>query len=346
MRNKKYQRFKLDFLRHRLSLSVLVGLVVVTLSKTALAQTSATRVPIDAFGEVFTAILAAPAEQTRVVVYRVHQPSNGFPVNIYLNGQYHASLLRGGYTEFCARPGAVNIKAALDDASRLHSGKFDAGQRLDLKPGQTVILKIDESASPSINLVMGRTPQNHEDLKSTRRQIHTISRAKAAVACDEPAPVPLPAAAPAYAPASAPVAVALAPTPIAKPPVPREYALETDALFEFGKAEIRASGFNAIESLLQRLLQDFSSVERIRVVGYTDPIGPASFNKKLSQARADVVARQIASRNIPIERGIVAEGRGPIELVKTGCGNKPTPENKVCHAPNRRVMVVITGARR
>jgi OOP family OmpA-OmpF porin len=81
-------------------------------------------------------------------------------------------------------------------------------------------------------------------------------------------------------------------------------------------------------------------------VGYTDPIGSAAFNKKLSQQRADVVARQIASRNIPIERGIHAEGRGPIELVKTGCGNTPTPENKICHAPNRRVMVVITGARR
>jgi OOP family OmpA-OmpF porin len=131
-----------------------------------------------------------------------------------------------------------------------------------------------------------------------------------------------------------------------KPPVPREYALETDALFEFGKAEIRASGYNAIESLVQRLLQDFSSVERIRVIGFTDPIGSAAFNKKLSQNRADVVAHQIGSRNIPIARGIEAEGRGPIELVKTGCGNKPTPENKLCHAPNRRVMVVITGARR
>jgi OOP family OmpA-OmpF porin len=127
---------------------------------------------------------------------------------------------------------------------------------------------------------------------------------------------------------------------------PREYALETDALFEFGKAEIRASGYNAIEALVERLRQDFSSVERIRVVGYTDPIGSPAFNKKLSQDRADVVARQIASRGVPVERGIEAEGRGPVELVKTGCGNTPTPVNKLCHAPNRRVMVVITGARR
>ena len=331
MKKSSLQGSVLRFLRLRVAPTLLGGLAFAFLAQTAAAQTSATRVNIDAFGEAFTTALAAPAEQTRVFVYRNNQPANALPINIYLNGQYHASLLRGGFTEFCAAPGSVNIKAALDDASRLHTSKLDAGQRLVLNAGQTVFLKVDESTSPAVNLLSGTAAQTKEDLQATRRQIHTISRAKAAVNCAEPA------------------VVAVTPTPpppVPKPPVPREYALETDALFEFGKAEIRASGYNAIESLVQRLLQDFSSVERIRVVGYTDPIGSAAFNKKLSQQRADVVSRQIDSRNIPIEKGIEAEGRGSIELVKTGCGNTPTPENKICHAPNRRVMVVITGARR
>ena len=329
MKKSSLQGSVLRFLRVKVAQTLLGGLALACLAQTALAQSSATRVNIDAFGEAFTTALAAPAEQTRVFVYRSNQAANALPINIYLNGHYHASLLRGGFTEFCAAPGSVNIKAALDDASRLHTSKLDAGQRLVLKAGQTVFLKVDESASPAVNLLSGTAAQTKEDLQSTRRQIHTISRAKAAVTCAEPAAV-----------------VVAPPPPTPKPPVPREYALETDALFEFGKAEIRASGYNAIESMVQRLLQDFSTVERIRVVGYTDPIGSMAFNKKLSQQRADVVARQIASRNIPIERGIEAEGRGPIELVKTGCGNTPTPENKICHAPNRRVMVVITGARR
>jgi len=322
----------LQVLGQKVARTILAGLVLVTFAHSALAQSSS-RVTIDAFGEVYTTALAAPAEQTRVLVYRHNQGPNALPVNIYLNGQYHASLLRGGYTEFCAAPGAVNIKAALDDASRLHMSKLDTGQRLELKAGQTIFLKVDESTSPAIGLLSGTAAQTKADMESTRRQIHTISRAKAALTCGQPAAAPA-------------VLAVVAPPPAPKPPVPREYALETDALFEFGKAEIRASGYNAIESLVQRLLQDFSSVERIRVVGYTDPIGSAAFNKRLSQQRADKVARHIASRNIPIERGIEAEGRGPIELVKTGCGNTPTPENKTCHAPNRRVMVVITGARR
>jgi OOP family OmpA-OmpF porin len=329
-----FEWFSLRVLGQKVTRVVLAGCVFVTIAPSAVAQSPSSRISIDAFGEVYVTALAAPAEQTRVFVYRTGQAPNASPVNIYLNGQYHASLLRGGFTEFCAAPGAVNIKAALDDASRLHTSKLDAGQRLELKAGQTNFLKVDESTLPAIGLLSGTAAQTKAELESTRRQIHTISRAKAALTCGQPA-------------AAAAVAVVVVPPPPApKPPVPREYALETDALFEFGKAEIRASGYNAIESLVQRLLQDFSSVERIRVVGYTDPIGSAAFNKKLSQDRADVVARQIVSRNIPIERGIEAEGRGPIELVKTGCGNTPTPENKICHAPNRRVMVVITGARR
>ena len=329
MKKSSLQGSVLRYLRRHVAQALLGGLALACLAQTASAQTSATRVNIDAFGEAFTTALTAPAAQTRVFVYRNNQAASAFPINIYLNGQYHASLLRGGFTEFCAAPGSVNIKAALDDATKLHTSKLDAGQRLDLKAGQTVYLKVDESKPPAVNLLSGTAAQTKEDLQATRRQIHTISRAKAAVTCAEPAPV-----------------VVAPPPPTPRPPVPREYALETDALFEFGKAEIRASGYNAIESLMQRLQQDFSSVERIRVVGYTDPIGSAAFHKKLSQDRANVVARQIASRNLPIEKGIEAEGRGPIELVKTGCGNTPTPENKICHAPNRRVMVVITGARR
>lgn len=302
----------------------LSGVVLAFFAQSSWAQTAPLRITIDPFGEPYTTAAVANVAQTRVYVYRSSQVPNAAPVNIYLNGQYHASLLRGGFTEFCAAPGAVNIKAALDDAARLHLSKLDAGQRLPLAAGQTLFLKVDESKLPSLLLVSGTEAQTKPEMLDTRRQIHTISRAKTAITCKEPAPV---VAEP-------------------KPPVPREYALETDALFEFGKAEIKASGFNAIETLVQRLRQDFSSVERVRVVGYTDPIGSPAFNKKLSQDRADVVARQIASRNLQIERGIETEGRGSIELAKTGCRNTPTAENKLCHAPNRRVVVVITGARR
>jgi hypothetical protein len=44
-------------------------------------------------------------------------------------------------------------------------------------------------------------------------------------------------------------------------------------------------------------------------------------------------------------KGIQTEGRGAAELAKTDCANEPTPKNKQCHAPNRRVEVVVFGVR-
>jgi OOP family OmpA-OmpF porin len=316
----------------RLACVGFVGLLSASLSPMLMAQTSVSRSSIEAYGEGFTSALAAPAQQARIFVYRAQQGLSQLPVNIYLNGQYHASLLRGGYTEFCTSGGSLGVKGAIDDAARLHVGKLDAGQRLTIQAGQSVFLKVDETALPAVTLQSLPPPQAQTDMANTKRQIHTISRAKAAQACAEPAGQP---------PVVQPPVVAAA-----RPEVPREYALETDALFEFGKAEMRASGFNAIENLVQRLRQDYTSVDRIRVVGYTDPIGSAAFNRKLSQERAEVVASQIATRNVKPNRGIDTEGRGSIELAKTGCGNTATPENKICHAPNRRVVVVVTGARR
>jgi outer membrane protein OmpA-like peptidoglycan-associated protein len=189
-----------------------------------------------------------------------------------------------------------------------------------MQVGQTLFLKVDEAGQPGIAVLSMPTSQANAEMSNTRRQIHTISRAKAALTCGEPGKAAVVTAPP-------------PPPPPPRPPAPREYALETDALFEFGKAELRASGFNAIEALVQRLNQDYSSVDRIRVVGYTDAIGSHQINKKLSQQRADVVARQISARNVKPTRGIEAEGRGSIELSKTGCRNEPTPENKICHAP-------------
>ena len=289
------------------------------------AQAADSHTKIEPFGQPYAVAQAAPAKQARVFVYRDSKAAINLPVNIYLNGQYHASLLSGGFTEFCAAPGQVIVKTAVNDAQRLHLSKRDGGQRLPLAAGQTLFLKVAETDSAVNGVVSGTQAQTQDDLLKTRRQIHTISRAQAAIACDE-------------------TAVAAVQKPDEAPQ--REYALEADALFEFGKAELRASGFNAIETLIQQVRQDFSSVERIRVVGYTDPIGSTALNRKLSQARAEVVAKQITARQVQVTRGIQTEGRGSIELAKIGCGTTPTPENIRCNAPNRRVMVVIIGARR
>lgn len=290
----------------------------------ARAQSPQVSHSIESFGQPFAAAQADPVNQARVYVYRVNQGLSQMPVNIYLDGNYHASLLRGGYTDFCVNFGSMLVKAALNDASRLHLSKVDGAQRLTLQGSQSTYLRVNEKESPVIALESVPAEQALAELAQTRQQIHTISRAKVARACVEPQ----------------------APPAAEKPEPPRLFALETDALFEFGKAELRASGFNAIENLVQVMQKEFSEVDRIRVVGFTDAIGPTTLNKRLSRQRAEVVAQKIAERQIPAKQAIEAEGRGASELAKTGCANQPTPENKTCHAPNRRVVVVVTGVRR
>jgi OOP family OmpA-OmpF porin len=274
---------------------------------------------------------------SKVFVYRPNAVLAQQPVNIYLDGRYHTSLLKGGFTEFCAIPGPMSVQAVLDDASRQHLGKQEAGQRLQFDLGKTLFLRLQESAyaPPSLQVVTASTAQ--VELKNSRRQIHTVSRVKAVRECEDgvetaavPAPTPAPAAA--------------APKPAPAPE--RKFALEADALFEFGKAELRASGYNAIEILAQKVKSEYRSVERIRVVGYTDAIGSKKINRKLSQDRAITVAEQIRASGVNPSKGIQTEGRGALELAKTDCANQPTPKNKKCHAPNRRVEVVVLGARR
>lgn len=281
-------------------------------------------VRIEAFGEPFARAEAAPVSQARVFVYRSAAAVAPAPVNISLNGNFHTALLRGGFTEFCVAPGNLAVQSALDDASRLHVGKREPGQRLSFAAGQVQYLRVQDGAVPTLQSVAPAQAQS--ELAQTRKQIHVVSRAKAAQECQAPAVAPP------------------APTPPPPPPLPRQYALEADALFEFNSAELRAAGFNAIELLVQRLKSEYASVERIRVLGFTDPIGSRAINDRLSEQRAKTVADQLLARGMRPTRGIETEGLGSRELAKFGCGNTATPANKACHAPNRRVVIVVIGA--
>ena len=318
----------------------LAAVVLCMSTATAWAQsgketTAPVNVSIEAYGELFAKATPVASHLSKVFIYRPNAVPTPQPINIYLDGRYHTSLLKGGFSEFCAIPGAVAMQVALDDASRQHQGKQEAGQRLQFDPGRTLYLRLQESTytPPSVQVVSAAQAQI--ELKNTRRQIHTVSRAKAVRECEDGVEAPPPA------PVMAPIA------PVVPKPAPeRKYALETDALFEFGKAELRASGYNAIELMVQKVKSEFKSVERIRVVGYTDAVGPAKLHRKLSEDRAATVAEQIRAGGLQASKGIQTEGRGSYELVKTDCANQPTPKNKQCHAPNRRVEIIVLGARR
>ncbi len=290
---------------------------------------------LEPFGASFSSARPAARDQAKIFIYRPGTEGEARPVNIYIDKRHHTAILSGGYSEFCASPGQGSLLAVMDDAATMHTGKQAPGQNWPFQSGKTLFLKVEDSGQ----LSEVQADQALRELGSTAEQIHTISRSPLVQDCKASTPAPVRVAAPA--------AIAVPPVPpAARPPVPRLYALESDALFDFGKTQLRAKGYNEVESMAQKLRQDFSQVERIRVIGHSDPIGHPKTNLQLSLARAQVVADQLKERGVKPIKGFVVEGEGSRQLVKVNCGNTATPKNKLCHAPNRRVDIVVTGAKR
>jgi OOP family OmpA-OmpF porin len=305
---------------------------------------------ISKFGNKFQTAMAAPERQTRIFIYRQPVTAYANPVNIYLDSRFHTALLGGGYSEFCAAPGAIAIQTGYDDAKKMHQAKESPGQSWALQAGQTLYLRVNETNPADMKLVEVAADPAQQELARTALQTHVLSRAPAAQWC-----APVQTAAPVL---SAPVTpgltaklpvpaepASLTPAATRKTAAPRAYALQSDALFEFGKTELKTSGYNSIEMMAQQLISDFQQVERIRVVGHSDSIGKPKANRALSLARAEVVARQLRDRSVKALKGFQVEGQGEDSLLKTNCPKKLTPASKLCHAPNRRVEIIVYGAR-
>lgn len=285
-----------------------------------LTMAQAQEARIEAFGAAFSQTDLPAQNQARVYAYRAAESLNPAPINLYLNGRYHASLLRGGYTEFCLNPGRPMVQSALDDASQLHQGKTLPGQPLDAQAGRVIFLRVTEGTGRQTQVQTANEAQALPEIRRTRRQQHTVSRA------------------PEVQPCAAPEA--------AKPMPRRDFTLASDALFAFGKSTLLPVGEEAIESLSKQVLSEYSRIDRVHITGYTDAIGPKALNDKLSLERARTVTRLLDQYGLNPSSGYSTDGRGSADLAKIGCKNQPTPENKACHAPNRRVVISITGTRK
>ncbi len=139
-----------------------------------------------------------------------------------------------------------------------------------------------------------------------------------------PAPTPKPVAALTPAPAPAP-----APTPA---PAIENVTLKAGALFDSGKSMIKPAGRHELDQLASRL-ETMHGIESIEVTGYTDSEGPAAFNQKLSEQRADTVKSYLVHKGVAADL-ITTRGMGaadPVASNATAAGR----------AQNRRVELTI-----
>jgi OOP family OmpA-OmpF porin len=132
------------------------------------------------------------------------------------------------------------------------------------------------------------------------------------------------------------VAVAAVETVVTKELKP--IRLEADALFNFDSATLTDEGRARLDRVISSLpdraaLRD----KKITIVGYTDHIGPAGYNQKLSERRAQAVHDYLVSKGMRDE-AIDAKGLGAADPVVT-CGDKRGGALVDCLAPNRRTEI-------
>ncbi|WP_127958998.1 porin OmpA [Serratia microhaemolytica] len=151
---------------------------------------------------------------------------------------------------------------------------------------------------------------------------------------------------------SEPMPVAAAPmpepTPVAPPAEVKKFELTSDVLFDFGKATVRTQGQQALEQLYSELSALDPVEGSVTVTGFTDAVGSADFNMRLSEQRAQSVTNYLISKGIPANR-ITTRGMGAANPV-TGdsCGfrsGRPTAAQIACMAPDRRVEIEVQGTR-
>jgi outer membrane protein OmpA-like peptidoglycan-associated protein len=129
------------------------------------------------------------------------------------------------------------------------------------------------------------------------------------------------------------VAAAPAPPPPPPPPIKQKIVLR-GVNFDFNKADIRADARPILDEAIATLKQNAGV--NIDVDGYTDNIGSAGYNEKLSVRRAEAVERYLADGGINASR-MTVHGFGATHFV----ASNDTADGR---AQNRRVELnVVSG---
>jgi outer membrane protein OmpA-like peptidoglycan-associated protein len=129
--------------------------------------------------------------------------------------------------------------------------------------------------------------------------------------------------------------------PAPAPLVPQIRTLKADALFHFDRGDeagLLPAGKTELEQLA-RELGSHQGVQRIEVVGYTDRLGSASYNMRLSERRAATVQKYLADHGAA-RISMTHHGEGASQPV-VQCDQRDRQALIACLAPNRRVEILI-----
>jgi OOP family OmpA-OmpF porin len=134
--------------------------------------------------------------------------------------------------------------------------------------------------------------------------------------------------------------------PVPTPPTPCDFSasLQNDQTFAFNNAVLSSAAKLALKHLITEKFAACTSIESVRITGYSDRLGSTKYNQQLSEQRAAAVAAYLRSNNITAQ--IVVYGAGQTQQI-VACDDKMRPAQLVqCLAPNRRVVLEVKGSTR
>lgn len=121
---------------------------------------------------------------------------------------------------------------------------------------------------------------------------------------------------------------------IAAPAAAKEYVLSGDFLFDFDKSNLTAKGKSTLNRVAKEIKE--TGATNVVVTGYTDRLGDAAYNQKLSQKRANTAKAYLQAQGV--QANIKAVGKGKANQVKA-CKGHTGQALKDCLKPNRRVVI-------
>lgn len=136
-----------------------------------------------------------------------------------------------------------------------------------------------------------------------------------------------------------PCSAVLDASPVAAAGADEPRVFSADALFGFDSDDLSGTGQRELEQLATELQQRKEPPESVRILGHTDRLGSESYNRSLSQRRAQAVKDYLVARGLPRDV-LTAVGVGEA-APSVECADQPREALVACLAPNRRVEVIV-----
>ncbi len=147
-----------------------------------------------------------------------------------------------------------------------------------------------------------------------------------------PDPDPRPVVVKAEPPATAPSA-----------PAPKKPALVNvawTAEFSYGSAQLTPEALARLDGEIVPKLVESKDIRYLHVYGHSDRLGPADYNRRLSEQRAEAVRAYLVSKGVDADK-IEVFGYGQTLPVKSCAEQKKRSALIECLAPNRRIVVEV-----